>query len=149
MLYERIDKEIHDAAVNDDRFALETLRLIKAEFLKYKASKEALKTPMSDAVEITLMQRMMKQRSDAAELYMKGNRPDLAEKETAEAEFIGKFLPKEPTEDEIVDEIHSVISRLNLEPVTRNMGVIIKGVKEKYPTADGKKLAAVVSAMLE
>ncbi len=147
MLYERIDKEIHDAAVNDDRFALETLRLIKAEFLKYNASKEALKTPICDTVEITIMQKMVKQRKESAELYHKGGRADLADKEEAEANFISRFLPA-PVTDEMLNAAVNQAFFDGIMPVKKNMGLIIKTVKEKYPTADGKTLAAIVSAKL-
>lgn len=147
MLHERIDQEIHDAAVNDDRFALETLRLIKAEFLKYKASKEALKTPICDSVEITIMQKMVKQRKESAEIYRQGGRADLAEKEDAEASFIGRFLPA-PVTDEMLNAAVNQAFFDGIMPVKKNMGLIIKTVKEKYPTADGKTLAAIVSAKL-
>lgn len=147
MLYERIDTEIHDATIKDDRFTLDILRLIKAEFLKYNASKEALKTPMSDAVEITLMQKMVKQRKESAELYRQGGRTDLAEKEEAEANFIRGFLPA-PVTTEMLEEAVNQAFFDGIMPVKKNMGLIIKTVKEKYPTADGKTLAAIVSAKL-
>jgi len=147
MLYERIDKEIHDATVNDDRFALETLRLIKAEFLKYTAAKEALKTPICDSVETTIMQKMVKQRKESAELYRQGGRTDLAEKEEAEANFISRFLPA-PVTDEMLNAAVNQAFFDGIMPVKKNMGLIIKTVKEKYPTADGKTLAAIVSAKL-
>ena len=64
----------------------ETYKLIKAKILEYKTAKNA--KPYDEAAEIALLQKMVKERKDTAEVYKTNNRPELAEKELAEANVI-------------------------------------------------------------
>ena len=147
MIREKIDNMIAEAAVARDP-AVETLRLIKAEYQKYNASKEAVKTPMDDTIEVQILNKMVKQRTEAAELYMHGGRSDLAQKEISERQFIEKFLPKPAGREEIAVAISEVLYENGLAPEKKNMGAIIKGVKAKHPTADGKLVAQMVAAKI-
>ena len=147
MLYETIDKKIQEATIASSKFELECLRLIKAEFLKYNASKEAVGKPMNDAVEVSILKKMAKQRKESAELYRKGGRAELAEKEISEAEFIEQFLPAPVSREDIEKEVNQLIFD-GIMPVKKNMGQLIKTVKEKYPSADGKTVSEIVSGKL-
>lgn len=147
MIREKIENLISEATKNREMFELETLRLVKAELMKYNASKEAVSKPMDDNIEISILKKMVKQRKESAELYNQGNRPELAEKETKEADFIAQFLPKETSVEEIEEAVNTIISS-GVEPVKKNMGRIIKEVKSKYPAADGKLVSQVVSSKL-
>lgn len=147
MIREKIEHLISEATKNREMFELETIRLVKAELMKYNASKEAVSKPMDDNIEISILKKMVKQRKESAELYNQGNRPELAEKETKEADFIAQFLPKETSVEEIEEAVNSIISS-GVEPVKKNMGRIIKEVKSKYPAADGKLVSQVVSSKL-
>lgn len=147
MIREKIENLISEATKNREMFELETLRLVKAELMKYNASKEAVSKPMDDNIEISILKKMVKQRKESAELYNQGNRPELAEKETKEADFIAQFLPKETSVEEIEEAVNAIISS-GVEPVKKNMGRIIKEVKSKYPAADGKLVSQVVSSKL-
>lgn len=147
MIREKIEHLISEATKNREMFELETLRLVKAELMKYNASKEAVSKPMDDNIEISILKKMVKQRKESAELYNQGNRPELAEKETKEADFIAQFLPKETSVEEIEEAVNAIISS-GVEPVKKNMGRIIKEVKSKYPAADGKLVSQVVSSKL-
>lgn len=147
MIREKIEHLISEATKNREMFEIETLRLVKAELMKYNASKEAISKPMDDNIEIGILKKMVKQRKESAELYNQGNRPELAEKETKEADFIAQFLPKETSVEEIEEAVNAIISS-GVEPVKKNMGQIIKTVKSKYPAADGKLVSQVVSSKL-
>lgn len=159
MLREKIDKYISEATLemkaangnteleNKVKEKVGCLRLIKAEFLKYNASKEAVNKPMNDIIEISILNKMVKQRKEAAEIYTNGNRIDLAKKEISEAEFIESYLPDPVTENDIEAEIDNIINS-GIEPIKKNMGTIIKQVKVKYPTADGKIVSQIVSKKL-
>lgn len=147
MIREKIENLISEATKNREMFELETLRLVKSELMKYNASKEAVSKPMDDNIEISILKKMVKQRKESAELYNQGNRPELAEKETKEADFIAQFLPKETSVEEIEEAVNAIISS-GVEPVKKNMGRIIKEVKSKYPAADGKLVSQVVSSKL-
>lgn len=147
MIREKIENLISEATKNRNLFELETIRLVKTELMKYNTSKEAISKPMDDNIEISILKKMVKQRKESAELYKAGNRLELAEKETKEAEYIAQFLPKETSVDEIEEAVNSIISS-GVEPVKKNMGRIIKEVKTKYPAADGKLVSQVVSSKL-
>ena len=147
MLREKIDDLISEATKNREMFELETIRLVKSELMKYNASKEAVSKPMDDNIEITILKKMVKQRMESAEMYKKGNREDLASKETDEAEYIKRFLPEEASVNDIESEVNRIITS-GVEPVKKNMGQIIKAVKVKYPTADGKVVSQIVASKL-
>jgi uncharacterized protein YqeY len=147
MLHEVIDKKIQEATMSSSKFELECLRLIKAEFLKYNASKEAVGKPMNDAVEVSILKKMAKQRKESAELYQRGGRAELAEKELAEAEFIEQFLPAPVSREDIEKAVNQFIFD-GIMPVKKNMGQLIKAVKAKYPAADGKTVSEIVSNKL-
>lgn len=147
MIREKIENLISEATKNREMFELETLRLVKAELMKYNASKEAVSKPMDDNIEISILKKMVKQRKESAELYNQGNRPELAEKENKESDFIAQFLPKETSVEEIEEAVNTIISS-GVEPVKKNMGRIIKEVKSKYPASDGKLVSQVVSSKL-
>ena len=67
MIREKIENLISEATKNREMFELETLRLVKAELMKYNASKEAVSKPMDDNIEISILKKMVKQRKESAE----------------------------------------------------------------------------------
>jgi hypothetical protein len=119
-------------------------RLIKAEYLKHKTAKNA--TPLDDAVEVNILRKMAKQREDSIAEYLKAGRQDLVDNETKELNVIKEMLPAEITAEQIETTVKTLIS--TIEPIKKNMGLIIKGVKEVYPTADGKLVSSIVIKFL-
>lgn len=146
MLREKID-ELIAQEMHCDSGCIGILRLIKAEFQKYNASKEAVTKPMDDTIEIQILNRMVKQRKESELMYIEGGRQDLAYKEHKEIEFIELYLPETASESDIEAEVDNIIS-LGVEPVKKNMGTIIKQVKARYPTADGKLVSDLVKKRL-
>jgi len=145
MLYENIDKLIAEAMKNHDNIRLSTLRLIKTKFLEYKTSKGA--KPIDEAMEITLLRKMVAERKDAIGLYIAAGRNELAEKENNEMKIIQEFLPAEVTPEQIREAFNAVLGT-GIEPIKKNMGLFIRGIKEKLPTADGKSVSTYVSQNL-
>ena len=145
MVYENIDKFIAEAMKNHDNIRLSTLRLIKTKFLEYKTSKGA--KPIDEAMEITLLRKMVAERKDAIGLYIAAGRNELAEKENNEMKIIQEFLPAEVTPEQIKEAFNAVLST-GIEPIKKNMGLFIRGIKEKLPTADGKSVSTYVSQNL-
>lgn len=145
MLYENIDKLIAEAMKNHDNIRLSTLRLIKTKFLEYKTSKGA--KPIDEAIEITLLRKMVAERKDAIGLYIAAGRNELAEKENNEMKIIQEFLPAEVTAEQIKEAFNAVLGT-GIEPIKKNMGLFIRGIKEKLPTADGKSVSTYVSQNL-
>lgn len=148
MLREKIDSLIAESMKADDKFNVDMFRLVKAEYLKYNASKEAVKTPMNNAIEVNILKKMAKQRRESAELYGQGGRTDLQTKELAEAEFIEAYLPQEATVEDIEKAIDSATTEHGIVLLQKNMGQIIKKVKELLPNADGKLVADLVKKRL-
>ena len=144
MLNEQIDNLIKEATFAKQTDKVAVLRLIKAEFLKFKTAKNA--KPLDEVAEITILNKMVKDRNESAMLYMNSNRNDLATQELNEVKIISEFLPKPVTEEELTNAVNKVI--LTIEPIKKNMGLIIKEVKAKYPQADGKILAKLVQGVI-
>jgi len=145
MVYNNIDKLIAEAMKNKDNVRLSTLRLIKAKFLEYKTSKGA--KPIDEAVEINILRKMVSERNDSIAMYIAGNRNDLADKEINEIAVIKEFLPEDISEEQIADAFTDIVSN-GIEPIKRNMGLFIKEIKSRYPTADGKTISSFVSKRL-
>lgn len=145
MIYENIDKLIAEAMKNHDSVKLSTLRLIKTKFLEYKTSKGA--KPIDNLVEITLLKKMVAEREDSYKIYKEAGREELADKELNEMNIIKEFLPEDISQDKIVEAFESILLT-GVEPIRKNMGVFIKNIKEKYPTADGKLISTIVSSKL-
>lgn len=145
MIYNNIDKLIAEAMKNHDNIRLSTLRLIKTKFLEYKTSKGA--KPIDEGIEISLLRKMVSERKDSIDIYLSAGRNELAEKELTEMNIIKEFLPKEVTEEQIIEAFNAVLEN-GIEPSRKNMGLFIRGIKEKLPTADGKLVSTVVSSKL-
>ena len=102
-----------------------------------------------DAEELAVVTKEMRQRRDAAATYAEAGRADLAEKESAEAEFISRYLPAPLTEDELVALVDDAIAALGEAPTMKHMGAIVKAVGAKAEgRADGKQIATLVRSRL-
>lgn len=145
MIYTNIDKLIAEAMKSKDEVRLRTYRLIKTAFMEYRTSKGAHE--IDEATETTILRKMVAERADAMHTYLEANREELAEKEHEELLIIKEYLPKEITEQQIIGAYDNVLMN-GVEPVRKNMGIFIKKIKEKYPTADGKLVATIVSKNL-
>ena len=101
MLKERIAAALKDAMKAQDRARLSALRLVSAAIknMEIEARTQGKQPPGDDAL-MGLLQKLVKQRQESAELYDKGGRPELAQQERAEIAVIRSFLPEQMSEDE-------------------------------------------------
>ncbi len=146
-LFLQINDDIKTAMKQRDKIALETLRGVKKEFLEAKTAKGS-DGILSDEKAIKIMQKMVKQRRETAEVYKSQNRPELADKELSEAEVIVKYLPKQMSEEEIEVFLKSLIEELgvtNMQGMGKVMGVATKKLSGK---ADGKIISLKVKELL-
>lgn len=143
MYSEVVDHNIAKYLKENNQVNLAVWRSIKAEFLNYKTAKAG--NVLNEAVEATILGKMLAQRKDAASQFREGGRIDLAEKEEKEAEVLSSLIPKEPTEAEIEAVIKEAISAFpeGYAVSMRDMKAIQGAVKEKYPTANGGLVANV------
>ena len=144
MYSEKIDKMIMEALKAGEKIKAGAFRMLKSEFLVFKTAKNA--KPLDDAAEISIIKKMIKQRQDAAKEYLEAGRLELADNELDEVEVLKVLLPAEITEEQIKEAVKEVANAS--VPIKKNMGVFMKAVKAKYPTADGKMVSQIVSAFL-
>lgn len=148
MFIHKINGLIKDAMKMHDDKRRDVLRLIKSEVLKYETSKEGAGHELTDAVEFTILKKMVDQRKDSIAQYKKYGKPALAKEEQDELNILLEYLPTEATTEEIANAFNTIVSN-GLEPIKKNMGQFIKGIKVALPTADGKKVADYVKANLK
>lgn len=143
MIKDNIDKMIMEAVKTKESVKASVYRLIKNEFLKYTTAKNA--KPLDEATEISILQKMVKQREESIEAYKKAGREDLIVAEIAEMNVIKELLPEVPTQEDVVNYVEYWY-KTGIEK--KDMGKVIKELKEKFVGVDGKMLADVVKSKL-
>lgn len=139
--------EIKTAMRAKDSLKLEALRAIKSAVMLEQTAAGGSDT-LSDEQEIKLVQKLVKQRKDSAQIFREQNRPDLAEPEEAQAQVIVQFLPEQLSEEEITAIIQSIIEKTGASGM-KDMGKVMgMASKEMAGKADGKTISTVVKAQL-
>jgi uncharacterized protein YqeY len=106
------------------------------------------KPPLSDAELLSVLQKMIKQRQEAVELYDKGGRAELAAQEREEITVISAYLPKQMSEDEMKTAISATIAETGAAGI-KDMGKVIGALKSKYAgQMDFAKASGLVKAAL-
>ena len=145
-LSEKIQKDLTDAMRAKDELRLSVLRGIKSA-ITYKETEKI--RALDDNESIQLLQTLVKQRKESIEQFTKGNRKDLADKETRELAIIESYLPAGATEAEMDAAITAAISETKATSV-KQMGAVVKAAKAALEgkTVDGKALSDRVRARL-
>jgi len=146
-LEQTIMAEMKDAMKAKNEAALRGLRAIKAEIIKAKTEPGA-GGEISEEKEVSMLQKMMKQRKDSLEIYQQQARADLAQKEQEEIAVIEKFLPKQFSAEELKAELQKIIADTGASSpadMGKVMGVATKQLAGK---ADGKTISATVKELL-
>ncbi|HLB59091.1 MAG TPA: GatB/YqeY domain-containing protein [Bdellovibrionota bacterium] len=142
-----IDRALIDAQKAKDALKTSTLRMLRSA-LKYKEIEKKQKS-LTDEEIIQVIGVEIKKRREAIELYQKGGRPELAEKEGKEAEILSLFLPEQLPEAELEKLVEKVIKTVGATTV-KDMGAVMKGVMELAKgRADGKLINQLVRKKLE
>jgi len=146
-LEQKVMAEMKDAMKSKDEATLRGLRAIKAEIIKAKTEPGAGGEVSSDK-ELSMLQKMMKQRKDSLEIYQQQNRPDLAKKEEEEIAVIEKFLPKQLSAEELKSELQQIIVETGASSPA-DMGKVMGAATKKLAgRADGKTISATVKELL-
>lgn len=146
-LEESIMTEMKEAMKARNEAALRSLRGIKAEIIKAKTEPGAGGEISADK-EISLLQRMVKQRRDSLSIYKEQNREDLAQKEQEELDVIERFLPAQLSETELKNELQQIITETGASS-TADMGKVMGAATKKLAgRADGKAISAAVKELL-
>jgi uncharacterized protein YqeY len=145
-LVDQIQKDMVAAMKAKEELKLDALRMIKAALQKQAI--DAMK-PLDEAAELQVMATLVKQRKEAAEMFRKGNRPELADKEEAELKLIESYMPSAPTEAEMDEAIAAAIAETPGASL-KQMGVVMKAAQAKLAgkRVDGKAMSDRVRAKL-
>lgn len=144
MIKDNLNQLIMSAMKNGDKARLAALRDMKKTIQDWETSKANVGKTLDDATEISLMNKLVKQCKETAEMCI----GDVAETALNTIKVVSEFLPAPVTEDDIVSAFNDALKTLGINPEKKNMGMIIKEIKSKLPGADGKTVASIVSARL-
>lgn len=146
MLEEKIQQDIKAAMLAKDTVALASVRAIKAAILLAKTAEGG--KPVDDNEIIKIIQKLVKQRKESAEIYSQQNRPELAENELAEAAVMEKYLPKQLSEAEIEAKVKEIIAQVGATSMADMGKVMGTATKALAGAADGKVISALVRKLL-
>ncbi|MFT7434292.1 MAG: hypothetical protein ACI8UX_000079 [Psychromonas sp.] len=142
-----IDANIKVAMLAKDKIRLLALRDIKKVIL-IEESKPGASVDLSEATEMAILQKAVKQRRDSAAIFKDQNRPDLLEKEEAEIAIISEYLPEAMSEEDLKAAIQAVIIKVgatSLADIGKVMGTATKALAGK---ADGRAISTMVKVLL-
>src|SRR3954454_12780032 len=144
----RIDNDLKDAMKAREAERLGVLRMLKSALKMASIEQGGAEARLDDAAALAVVRKELKKRQDSIEGFEKGNRPDLAAKEKAEAEILQGYLPQPFTPDEINALVAAAITEAGATSKAQ-MGAVMKVATERTAgRADGKALSAAVAAQL-
>ena len=146
-LEQQIQEAIKEAMKAKDAVALSANRAIKGEILLFKTAEGGAKE-VTDGDILKMIQKLVKQRKEAAEQFVAGARQDLADNELAEAAALEKYLPKQLSPDEVKAKIQEIIAQVGASSI-RDMGKVM-GVANKALAglSDGRNISGIVKELL-
>ena len=149
MLRDDINDAVKEAMKAKNERKLGTLRMVNSTIKNADIEARGQgKPPLADAELLSLLQKMIKQRQEAVELYDKGGRAELAAQEREEIAIISAYLPKQMSEDEVKAAIGAAIAEINAAGI-KDMGKVIGVLKAKYAgQMDFAKASGLVKAAL-
>lgn len=146
-LFDQISEDIKNAMKAKDKVALETLRNVKKFFLEAKTAPGANDT-LTDADALKIIQKLVKQGKDSAEIYTQQGRAELAEAELAQVKVLETYLPKQMTTEELEVEVKAIIAQVGAagpKDMGKVMGVASKALAGK---AEGRAISETVKRLL-
>ena len=150
MLREKLNESLKDAMRSRDMAAVGTIRLILAKLKEVDIAQrtEANREGVADDKILSMLQGMIKQRNESIQLFLKGNRADLADKEKAEIGVIERFLPQQMDEAAVEAAVKEAVAASGAKSI-KDMGGVMAALKAKYAgQMDFAKASAVVKKTL-
>ena len=146
-LEQQIQEDIKVAMKTKDAVALAATRAIKGEILLFKTSEGGTKE-VTDGDILKMIQKLVKQRKEAAEQFVAADRQELADNELAEAAVMEKYLPKQLSEAEVEEKVKEIIAQVGASSI-KDMGKVM-GVANKALAglSDGRTISTVVKRLL-
>ena len=145
-LMDQVQKDMVEAMKAHEATRLDALRMLKTALMKHKV--DSMKE-LDESSELQILNMLVKQRRESADMFRKGNRAELADKEEAELKIIESYMPSAPTEAEIDAAIAAAIAEAGA-PTIKQMGLVMKAAQAKLAgkRVDGKALSDRVRAKL-
>src|SRR5579883_1731864 len=145
-LLDRIQTDMTAAMRAKDEPRLNAIRMIKAALKKHEI--DAMK-PLDESTELQVLSTLIKQRRESAEMFRKGGREELAQKEEGELKLIESYMPAAPSEEEIDAAISAALAETGVTSA-KQMGVVMKATQAKLAgkRVDGKALSEKVRSKL-
>ncbi|MDQ6760079.1 MAG: GatB/YqeY domain-containing protein [Acidobacteriota bacterium] len=145
-LLDRIQADMITAMKAKDESRLSAIRMIKAALKKQEI--DGMK-PLDEPAELQILNTLVKQRREASEMFRKGDRAELADKEDAELKLIESYMPSAPSEEEIDSAIASAMQDTGVTSA-KQMGIVMKAAQAKLSgkRVDGKALSERVRSKL-
>ena len=143
-LEQRINEDIKQAMLAKQAERLTALRAVKAALLLEKTSGAAHELTDADRI----MQKLVKQRRESAEVYTAASRAELASNELAEAGFIEEYLPKQLSEEELESALREIIAQTGASSPADMGKVMGVATKKLAGLADGRAISATVKRLL-
>lgn len=153
MIKEQLPILIADSMKSGNKVKLEALRAVKTAYMNWETAKENIGKSITDAVEISIVSKLVTQYEDTAKQCDDGKHDELVNEALTMASILKSYLPKPATEEEITQTFLWIREGAGdtepIEPIKKNMGVFIKRIKETLPNADGKLVSQVVMKNLK
>jgi len=143
-----INNDLKDAMRAKDKRKLEALRAIKAALLLAKTGKDVADGEIPESVEISLLQKLVKQRKESATIYREQNRVEMAGEEEYQAGIIEKYLPEQMSQEEIETVVKRIVEETGASSM-KDMGKVMgMASKELAGKADNKLISTIVKGLL-
>ncbi len=143
-----INNDLKEAMMAKDRRKLEAIRAIKAALLLEKTGADTTSAEVPETVELKMLQKLVKQRRDAAKIYHEQGRVDLADEEEYQASIIEQYLPKQLSEEEVKTIVSKVVADLGATTM-KDMGRVMgEASKQLAGKADNKTISQIVRSLL-
>lgn len=146
-LFDQISEDIKKAMLAKDKVALDALRGIKKEFLEAKTAK-GTDGELHDEQALKILQKLVKQRKESAEMFISAGRQELADEELNQARIIEQYLPAMMSEAELTEALKAIIAEVGAagpQDMGKVMGVATKRLAGK---AEGKAINTIVRSLL-
>lgn len=141
----RIEEDFKAAFKGQDKSTVEVLRMVKSEIKNREIEK---KTALDDTEVLAVISSAIKKRRESVEMFTRGNRPELAEKEQKEVDYLTRYLPAQLGEAEIREKVKAVAAAMG-NPDVKQMGQVMKGVMAEIgKQADGATVSRLVKEVL-
>lgn len=148
---EKIQNDIMSAMKEKNEVKLTSLRAVKTAIMQAKTSssfKGDRDSVLPDSDVLKIIQKLVKEREDTAKIYSDANRPELAEKEIAEANVLKAYLPKQLSIEEVTELVRTVMNEVGATSM-KDMGKVISGVNQRANgQTDGKTISTIVKNLL-